>query len=325
MHPPLLIALAVIAHAADAAEQCANTDNLDVATIAKALAKKKYVDLTHAFHPGNGDWATMGEIPHFSAFPGSTRERLFTTHPSVYPHIKGTKGGGFFAELFCHVGQWGTHVDPPVHFVPNARALDKLMPEEMVLPLVVIDMSAKASADWDAELSVEDILAFEAEHGIIPEGSFVALRTDIHKFWDTGKLHREGEGGKKSYPNWGLPALKFLYEQRRVKASGHEATDTDRGICAGGASEATCNDWALRKETVDAILTRQNLTIADLGGEWTYGFANEFYVLSRDTYQIELLKNLDQLPATGSMIVASWPNAKDGSGFPARVFAIVDP
>jgi len=296
-----------------------------MATIARAITKKKFVDLTHAFHPGKGEWETLGEIPHFSAFPTSTREAIFTTHSSTYPFKPGTKGGGFFTEWFCHVGQWGTHVDPPVHFVPNARRLDQLRPSEMVLPLVVIDMSAKANANPDSELTVADIEAFEAKHGRIPAGSFVALRTDIHKLWELGRLHHEKDGGTKHFPNWGLPALKFLYEERGIKASGHEQTDTDLGICATTGTEQTCPDWELRMRTVDGILASSaNLTSTDLGGDWVYGFANEFFVLSQDTYQIELMANLDQVPPVGAMIVASWPKPKDASGFPARVFAVMD-
>ncbi|HEC01072.1 MAG TPA: cyclase family protein, partial [Sphingomonadales bacterium] len=45
--------------------------------------------------------------------------------------------------------------------------------------------------------------------------------------------------------------------------------------------------------------------------------------LSHDKYQIEMMTNLDKLPQTGAMIVASWPKASQGSGFPARVFAII--
>ena len=305
-------------------QSCSESD-LDVATIARALTRKKYVDLTHAFHPGKGEWETLGEIPHFSAFPTSTREVTHATHPSVYPFKAGTKGGGFFAEWFCHMGQWGTHVDPPIHFVPNGRKLHQLRPDEMVLPLVVIDISDKAKIDPDTELTLADIEAFEAAHGRIQAGSFVALRTDIHKLWETGALHHEKEGGSRHFPNWGLPALKFLYEERGVKATGHEQTDTDSGICASTGKRENCRDWELRQQTVDGILaTSANLTSPDLGGDWVYGFANEFYVLSRDTYQIELMANLNQLPPVGAMIVASWPKPLDASGFPARVFAVMD-
>ena len=53
------------------------------------------------------------------------------------------------------------------------------------------------------------------------------------------------------------------------------------------------------------------------------GDFKETYVLSRDIYQIEMLTNLDLLPEWGSLVVASWPKPYKGSGFPARVFAIL--
>ena len=47
------------------------------------------------------------------------------------------------------------------------------------------------------------------------------------------------------------------------------------------------------------------------------------HVLKSGHYQIEVMANLDQLPAKGALIVVTWPKVKDGLGFPARAFAIV--
>ncbi|WP_199690024.1 MULTISPECIES: hypothetical protein [Clostridia] len=49
----------------------------------------------------------------------------------------------------------------------------------------------------------------------------------------------------------------------------------------------------------------------------------EYYVLSEDSYQIELLANLDKLPATGAVICNIAPKAKNASGFSVRSFAIL--
>src|SRR4051812_20392763 len=70
--------------------------------IQKILAAKKFVDLTHAFEPG---------IPKWKGFPEEKRETAYW-----YEKGKGSMGEGFFSEIFTHVGQWGTHVDPPAHF-----------------------------------------------------------------------------------------------------------------------------------------------------------------------------------------------------------------
>jgi kynurenine formamidase len=49
----------------------------------------------------------------------------------------------------------------------------------------------------------------------------------------------------------------------------------------------------------------------------------ETYVLQQNRYRIELLTNLDQVPESGALVVAAFPKPKSGSGFPARVFAIL--
>ncbi len=247
-------------------------------TLAEALAvirSKQFVDLTHAFEPG---------IPHWPGFPDEKRETLYW-----YDGDKGRMGKGFFAEQYTHVGQWGTHCDPPAHFVKGKRTIDQIDPKEMVLPLVVIDVHEKADKNPDYTISVEDVRDWERRHGPVPEGAFVAMRTDWSNRWPDAKAMRnEDSKGVAHYPGWSLAVLKYLYEERKITASGHETTDTDPGI-------ATSKD----------------------------DYSLETYILGTNHYQIELLANLDKVPEAGAIVVATFPKPKGGSGFPARVFAIV--
>ncbi len=64
-------------------------------------------------------------------------------------------GTGFFTELFTHGGQWGTHVDPPAHFIKGLRTVDQINPKEMILPLVIIDVHKDAAKNLDYTLSIE--------------------------------------------------------------------------------------------------------------------------------------------------------------------------
>ena len=80
----------------------------------------------------------------------------------------------------------------------------------------------------------------------------------------------------------------YLILERNVTAIGHETLDTDPGIKAGA-------------------------------GEWPL----QTYYMGLNKYQIENMTNLNQLPPIGATIIASWAKVKDGSGFPARVFAII--
>ncbi len=142
------------------ADQARPTKLTDVCTL---LQQRHFVDLSHAFEPGIPDWP---------GFPDERRETL-----SWYAPGSAKLGSGFFAEECHHVGQWGTHVDPPAHFGKGLRTVDQIEPSEMVLPLVVIDVHEKAAANPDYTLSLEDIQIWENKHGPIPTGSFVAMRT----------------------------------------------------------------------------------------------------------------------------------------------------
>lgn len=237
--------------------------------LAPLLEGRTYTDLTHAFHPGQ---------PRFAAFPDESREALFDME----------KGDGFTAHRYSIVGQWGTHVDPPSHFVRGGRTLDQIPVEQMLLPLVVLDISDRVRLDEDATPTLADVQSWEERNGKIPAGSFVALRTGwSHRWPDAQAMANKDQAGISHTPGWSQEVLEFLIETRAVAAVGHEQTDTDPGVAT----------------------SQQD-------------FSLETYVLARDKWQIELLANLDNVPEAGGVLVATWAKPLEGSGFPARVFAI---
>ncbi len=243
--------------------------------IQKLLTEKRFVDLTHDFAPG---------IPHWPGFPDEQRKTLYW-----YDKQPGMLGDGFFAEVFTHIGQWGTHVDPPAHFYKGLRTVDQIDLKEMILPLVCLDVHTECEKNADYTLPLDRIKKWETDHGAIPSGAFVVMRTDWSKRWPDGtRMENKDAQGVAHYPGWSLPALKYLYEERQITASGHETTDTDPGFAT------TKEDYSLEK-----------------------------YVLGTNHYQIELLANLDQVPEAGALAVVTFPKPKGGSGFPARVFAIL--
>jgi kynurenine formamidase len=85
------------------------------------------------------------------------------------------------------------------------------------------------------------------------------------------------------FPAWSLNAVKFLCKERGVTAIGHESLDTDA----------------------------------------TEKMESETWLLNNGNYQIEVMANLDKVPATGAIIVVTWPKVENGFGFPARAFAIL--
>jgi kynurenine formamidase len=268
----VLILIIFAAHTWTNAEAPKQPTLLDLYAVLKT---KSFVDLTHAFGPG---------IPHWPGFPEEKRETLY-----YYDEGVGSLGSGFFAQRYTIVGQWGTHVDPPAHFGRGLRTVDEIDVKEMLLPLVVLDVHEAVAKNADYTLTMQDIEQWEKRHGPIPEQSFVAMRTDWSKRWpDAAKMRNADSKGIAHYPGWSLPTLQYLYEKRKITASGHETTDTDPGV-------ATSKD----------------------------DYSLETYILKTNHYQIELLANLDKVPEFGALVVVSFPKPRKGSGFPARVFAIL--
>jgi kynurenine formamidase len=239
----------------------------------------------------NGIYATL-----------STKTFVDLTHafgPST-PHWKGfgsetvtelytIKKDGFLVQQFTHVGQWGTHIDAPAHFHEGLRTTDQIDPKEMLLPLVILDVHEKVAKNPDYVIALSDVRDWETRHGRIPEHAFVAMRTDWSKRWpDDAAMQNRDASGVAHYPGWSKEVLKLLYEDRKITASGHETTDTDPGLAT------TKDDYSL-----------------------------ESYVLGLNHYQIEMLANLDRVPEAGALVMVSWPKPEGGTGFPARVIAIL--
>lgn len=93
----------------------------------------------------------------------------------------------------------------------------------MMLPLIVLDNTKQMKNDPDHAFSLADLKAWENEHGRIPFGSFVALRTDMSKDFETNPEYFK----RGPFSAWSFEVIKYLYEERGVVATGHESLDTD--------------------------------------------------------------------------------------------------
>jgi kynurenine formamidase len=183
----------------------------DLDTVARILAGKTFVDLTHSFGPDSPVWSGFGQAKMTPAVDPQTGQ------PYTIPK------DGFRATYYQMVGQYGTHVDPPAHFAEDGITMDRIPLKQMVLPLIVLDDTPYLAKDPSHAFSVDDLRAWEKKNGRVPKDSFVALRTDMSKDWD-----RDPERFKRSpFPAWSLDTVKFLIEQRGITAIGHESMDTD--------------------------------------------------------------------------------------------------
>ena len=187
-------------------------------------------------------------------------------------------------QTFKFPGQFGTHIDFPGHFLKGGLLSEAYGARQLVYPLCVVDVSEKVKEDVHYAVTVQDILDYEAKYGPIPDGAFVALRTDWGKRWPSmdALSNFDAEGGEHT-PGWSMEALKYIYETRSAAANGHETIDTDASQLAAEAGDLAC----------------------------------ERYVLSSGKLQVELLCNLDQVAPAGAVILVSYPNIKGATGPPA--------
>ncbi len=193
-------------------------------------------------------------------------------------------------QTFTFPGQMGTHIDYPAHFIPSGRLAGDFDLKETVLPLVVIDLSEKVKNNPDYEITVQDILDFETLNGRIPKDAFVAMRTDWSQRWPDAKaLANADAAGNEHFPGWTIDVLKFLYDQRAVAATGHETLDTDAAVTS--------------------------TAVGDLQAER--------FVLARNKFQLEAMAHLNEVPATGSLIVIAAPHIVEANGLPVRAWAIL--
>lgn len=191
-----------------------------------------------------------------------------------------------------HLGEHtGTHFDAPVHWItgkdlPN-NTLDTLPVRNLIGPACVIDTSADVAENEDFLLTRGRVLAWEAEHSQIPAGAWLLLRTDWSKREGKEAFLNAGEDGPHS-PGFEPDCVRFLAYKRDVLGVGVETVGTDAGQAGG----------------FEPPFPAHNI----MQGAGKFGLAS--------------LCNLDQLPATGAVVIASPLKIVDGSGSPVRVLAL---
>jgi kynurenine formamidase len=235
---------------------------------ATAPGIRAVVDLTHTLD---------ASTPTFEADSKSTfRTRTVATIEKDH----------YFARDISLPEHFGTHLDAPAHFVSGLWTVDQIPADRLVAPMSVIDVSAKVKANPDYQFSVEDIAAWEHDHGHIPQGAVVMLRTGWDARWTSSKAYRNADAkGVMHFPGYSLDAAKFLVEGRQVMGLGIDTLSIDYG-------------------------PSQNFPVHQ-------------YVLSHSAYQLENVANLGHVPVQGAIVVVAPMKLAGGSGSPVRLLALV--
>jgi len=250
-------------------------------SLAAALAdgSVQVIDLTQPLH----EKTPVLKLPEpFANTPGLTRHEI-----SRYDD-RGPAWAWSWLEIGEHVG---THFDAPIHWITgkDGEDLASVPPERLVGPAVMIDKSAEAAADPDYTLTVDDVRAFEAEHGPLPEGGWLLLRTG----WDA-RAHDEeqflnaGDGMPRT-PGPDAECARWLAQETPIVGIGVETVGTD----AGGAAA------------------------------FDPPFPVHSYFLGAGKYGLTQLANLALLPPTGAVLIAGPLKLVGGTGSPTRVLALV--
>ncbi|HIF9329662.1 TPA: cyclase family protein [Photobacterium damselae] len=242
----------------------AHTAEPEITRIQPIVATKA-LDLTHVLHDDMVVWP--GGVP-FKKTPLATHEK-----------------DGYLLHKFSMGENTGTHVDAPAHYIKGNKTLENLSIDQLILPMVVIDVTTKVQKNSDYELTVDDIKQWEKEYGPIPANSLVVLNTGwSKKFESTEQYQNMDQHNIMHFPGYSPNAAKYLVSLH-VSGIGIDTFSLDNG------SSTT--------------------------------FETHRVMLKANKFQIENMANLSKLPTTGATAVIGVLPVQGGSQAQARVFALL--
>jgi kynurenine formamidase len=240
---------------------------------AGALAKpprgplKRTQDLSHVFRAG---------FPIFGTPP--------TFHPPSRRTLVNVVPDGFYGQEWTFWEHSATHMDAPGHFVEGGRLTPQITPAELMLPLFVVDIRAKAAQNPDAMVTVDDIRRVERGHGRVPKGALVAMDSGWDVRAGSAVAYRNPDAaGVLHFPGFSFDAADWLIKHRQIAALGVDTLSLDPG----------------------------NST----------DFPVHVRLLRSNRYGLEGLANLSKVRPRGATAFVGVVPWEEGSGGPARVWA----
>jgi len=194
---------------------------------------------------------------------------------------------GYFTRSFWMLEHYGTHMDAPAHFPQGKITLDQIPEAHFFGPAVVIDVRDEAEKNADYRLTVVRVKKWEAEHGEIPRGAIVVLRTSWGGRATNAASYRNMDADQvMHFPGYSVESAKLLIE---------------RGVVGLGIDTLSVDYGASKNYEVHRV------------------------DLPAGLYNLENLANAEYLPESGAYIIAAPIKLAGGSGGPCRVFAVLPP
>jgi kynurenine formamidase len=222
-------------------------------------------DLTHELHH---------DFPTYFGKPGITLNTVFNFADNGFNLFELT--------LNEHTG---THIDAPLHFSADKQSVAEIPVENLVAPLAIVDIRERAAGDPDTLLNPDDLKAWIAANGPLPDRCCVAMNSG----WDqhvNGDMFRNVDAeGKMHFPGFHLEAAQMLMEESTAIGMAADTLSLDHGISAD--------------------------------------FATHYAWLPTNRWGLECIANLGNLPAVGATLIVGAPKWRGGSGGPSRLMALV--
>jgi kynurenine formamidase len=230
-----------------------------------AVSSVSMQDLTHELHPDFPTYFGEPQLKFVQKF--NYKEHTFNLNEWV---------------LNEHTG---THLDAPLHFSADGKSVSELANEDLVVPLAIIDIREKAAADPDAQVTPEDLKAWVAKNGPIPDKACVAMNSGWDAHVTSPKFRNADDKKVLHFPGFHPQTAKMLLETTSASGLAVDTLSLDHGP---SPDFATHNAWLP-------------------SGRWG----------------LEGTANLGRLPAKGAMLVVGAPKIRGATGSPCRVFAFV--
>ncbi len=244
------------------------------AVSAETFSKGRWIDLTHEFSSETVYWPTSESFSRETVFEGITDAGYY-----------------YSAYTFRSAEHGGTHIDAPIHFAEGQRTVDEIPVEQLIGPVIVVDVARQAAKNRDYQVTVGDFLDWERSNGRLPSASIVLLRTGFGRYWPDKRRYMGTDArgtaavGQLHFPGLHPETARWLVAQRSINAVGLDTPSIDYG-----------------QSTL---------------------FESHRILFEANIPAFENVANMEALPLTGATVIALPMKIKGGSGGPLRIVAFV--